>query len=84
MRFDLFALPAFLALPFVFDAFFARFFGAAFLAVFFAASFLAPLDFRAPKAGTYYVAVRVTSQRGDLNSAYGQVRNIDRIRIVVQ
>ena len=34
--------------------------------------------------GTYYVAVRVTSQRGDLNSAYGQVRNIDRIRIVVQ
>ena len=37
MRFDFFALPAFLALPLFFDAFFARFFGAAFLAVFFAA-----------------------------------------------
>ena len=39
--------------------------------------------FREP--GTYFPALRVTSQRrGEMNSAHGRIENLGRVRVVVQ
>ncbi len=38
-----------------------------------------------PEPGTYYPALRVTSQRqGDADTSYGRVQNLGRVRVVVQ
>lgn len=44
---------------------------------------IATTSFTFTKPGTYFVGIRVTSQRNDPLSPFGRTQNIDRVRIVV-